>query len=304
MDREKPSSQLNRNESPGQQQLTGEAPVASFTFTEEGDEREKDGVEKTEVLLAPGGDDDQEEEEEEEKMMDKRTPLLVNGMVVDMGHGGREQRDSVLSFEGKKEGSVGAEQPDQQAVELVWCNLTYSINIHHWNLDTRFPYMKYKKEKKVILKNQSGFIRTGCLTAIFGPSGAGKSTLLECLTGRRRSNLKGDVYITCPECDNGCSSSRNSINKANEQTVAFIGQKDTLIEVLTVRENLLFASKLKNYKEERELIERKRKLSASAPTILSDVSDYHEAVVQNVIAELSLESCMNTLVRLCSGEFR
>ncbi|KAF7279378.1 hypothetical protein GWI33_007321 [Rhynchophorus ferrugineus] len=59
--------------------------------------------------------------------------------------------------------------PQRPKVNLSFSNLSYTV--------------KQGKQDKVILKNVSGTLRSGELTAIMGPSGAGKSSLLNILTG-------------------------------------------------------------------------------------------------------------------------
>ncbi|KAH1028333.1 hypothetical protein HUJ05_001694 [Dendroctonus ponderosae] len=61
----------------------------------------------------------------------------------------------------------------REKVGLSFSNLSFTV--------------KQGKQDKVILKDVSGRIRPGELTAIMGPSGAGKSTLLNILTGYKDS---------------------------------------------------------------------------------------------------------------------
>jgi len=132
-------------------------------------------------------------------------------------------------------------------VDLFWENISYSIKIRNISKLSKFPWISYCKSEKYILNLQSGFLRSGTLMAVLGPSGAGKSTLLECLSGRKRINLKGDVFVKVTDT---CSHSQNvDIIDPKIPTVAFIGQKDYLIGVLTVRESLSYAAKLKNLNE-------------------------------------------------------
>jgi ABC-type multidrug transport system ATPase subunit/ABC-type multidrug transport system permease subunit len=141
-------------------------------------------------------------------------------------------------------------------LQLIWSNIIYRRN-----------------SKKNILEKQSGFISGGTLTAIIGPSGAGKSTLLECLAGRRKTGLRGDIYVSFESLPN-----RQNPNLK----ISLIGQHDEAIAVLTVREVLTFASRLKNYS-----------------TITNRY--YTPRLVESVLDELSLQKCADTKVRNISG---
>lgn len=59
---------------------------------------------------------------------------------------------------------------DGRAVDLVWRDLTYSIEL--------------KKGRRQILDAVSGHLEAASLLAIMGPSGSGKSSLLNALAGR------------------------------------------------------------------------------------------------------------------------
>lgn len=82
-----------------------------------------------------------------------------------------------------------------EKLNLIWMDLSYTISDRKWTSANTFPWISFNKERKNILKKQSGILSSGSLVAILGPSGAGKSTLLECLTGRIRKNLTGKLFL-------------------------------------------------------------------------------------------------------------
>ncbi|XP_053201356.1 ATP-binding cassette sub-family G member 1-like [Panonychus citri] len=163
-------------------------------------------------------------------------------------------------------------------VRLVWRNLTYTSPkapkkppTTPTGTSSMGPIIR-----RVILDKQNGEITGGTLTAIIGPSGAGKSTLLESLAGRRTKGLKGSIMVTYDRDYLETSEESRSIK------ISFIGQKDQLIGELTVRETLMFASRLKNYKRIRN-------------------SYYHPRLVNSVLKALTLEGCAEVRVGRISG---
>lgn len=151
-------------------------------------------------------------------------------------------------------------------LQLIWRNLIYFAK--PLSCFSSAP----RNNRKVILEKQSGSICGGTITAIIGPSGAGKSTLLECLAGRRKTGLKGDIFVSVDK------STRRSANVK----VSLIGQRDEAIYVLTVKEVLTFASRIKNYTR-------------------SDNNYYTPRLVASVLEELNLEKCADTKVAKISG---
>ena len=97
-----------------------------------------------------------------------------------------------------------------------------------------------------------------------GPSGAGKSSLLECLAGKRTIGVSGDIRV----------GGKDSLR------VGFVEQFDHLLEHLTIKESLIFASRLRN---------------ADRPYV------NHNAISDNLIKKLGLEICQNNLSLKCSG---
>lgn len=89
--------------------------------------------------------------------------------------------------------------------------------------------------KKTILHNVTGHFESGEFTVIIGPSGAGKTTLLKIISGERWLNVDGTVTI------NGVERNRGSFRKQ----ICFVPQQFALLPLLTTRETLYMAARLK-----------------------------------------------------------
>jgi ABC-type multidrug transport system ATPase subunit len=125
------------------------------------------------------------------------------------------------------------------------------------------------RKEKIILNGINGSVDFGSLNALMGPSGSGKTTLLKCLNGRNKSGI-------------GCES-KIFLNSREKIRSCFIGQheKEHLIMGLTAKQNLIYASKLKNS-------DNKFKI-------------YHENNVMNLMSELMLSDIADNKVKDCSG---
>lgn len=123
---------------------------------------------------------------------------------------------------------------------------------------------------KFILNGVNGCLRFGCLTGLMGPSGAGKTSLLKILSGRIRTDVsnRNKIFI-CNETRNAC----------------LIGQHETnhLIMELTVKQNMVYASKLKN------------------SCVKKDKRFNHSTNVRNILNELMISHIEDRPVGLCSG---
>ena len=123
---------------------------------------------------------------------------------------------------------------------------------------------------KDILKGISGVCRPGELVAVIGSSGAGKTTLLDLLAGRKEEGehmrMGGNILV------NGIPITTQFLRNHS----AYIQQEDVVMETLTVRECITFSAKLR------------------LPSSLSDAEI--ERRVDDIIAELGLGKCQNTLV--------
>ncbi|CAG2100166.1 unnamed protein product, partial [Medioppia subpectinata] len=132
---------------------------------------------------------------------------------------------------------------------VQWRNLTYTATQH-------------SGVKKVILNEVNGHFMSGQITGIMGPSGCGKSTLLGCIAGIKTKGLSGSITISTDI----------------RVKFAFIIQENYVLQRLTVRESLMFASKLKN----------------------DPVCD-HKGIVADVIAKLNIQRCADNRPDRCSG---
>jgi ABC-type multidrug transport system ATPase subunit len=80
-------------------------------------------------------------------------------------------------------------------IELIWRNLSYTITEQKLNLFERLCKSKSGTNRtRQLIKNLNGRVVSGQLTGILGPSGAGKTTLIECLAGRRRNGVSGQIF--------------------------------------------------------------------------------------------------------------
>ena len=139
---------------------------------------------------------------------------------------------------------------------IGWINLTFSVNTF---------FMK----EKVILNSINGYVNFGSLNALMGPSGAGKTTLLKCLNGRKKSGL--------------AESSRIYLNSNEKIRSCFVGQHESehLILGLTAKQNLIYASKLKNSQQNVDLD--------------------HEKIAMDLLSDLKMSGIADNKVEDCSG---
>ncbi|CAG2121195.1 unnamed protein product, partial [Medioppia subpectinata] len=176
-----------------------------------------------------------------------------------------------------------------------------------WNDLTLVQKNLLGKPVKNILDSLNGQINFHSLTALMGPSGAGKTSLLKCVNMRSNAGLTADTQMF--------------VSKYTELRTAFIMQSadEHIINGLTVRESLLFASKLKNKKsvglKGRDNIAAETGDSASVEpglgpkhqvideTVPLDIDGNfdHDMNVRRILLDLLLADCADNAVQTCSG---
>jgi len=178
--------------------------------------------------------------------------------------------------------------------DVIWRNLSYSIGS---NSCFKFgAQLRSKDTYKFILKNLNGSFKSGQMMAIMGPSGSGKTTLLECLAGKKQTGVSGDIFY----------SGKESVK------LSFISQHDQILSHLTVREALMFASKLKNVTKQEQSRSRTNMALDIVPcqnlkmsTIPEQKSNQekinHELIVNTLLEQLGLDKCVDVKVSKCSG---
>jgi polar amino acid transport system ATP-binding protein len=142
-------------------------------------------------------------------------------------------------------------------IAIAWIDLTFSVKSF------------LMRKEKVILKRLNGSVNFGSLNALMGPSGAGKTTLLKCINGINKSGLgeNSKIYLNSREKINSCLIANN--------------EKERLIVGLTAKQNLIYASKLKNSENQFKV--------------------NHENNVNNLLSELMTSDIANANVEDCSG---
>lgn len=180
--------------------------------------------------------------------------------------------------------------------EVIWRNLCYFAP--NQRPPSGEQYAGNPNKSRAILKYLNGEFKSGQLTAIMGPSGSGKTTLLECISGKRKRGVSGEILCT----------------GANKIKLSYISQSDQHHEHLSVRESLMFASKLKNAGNEDEP-QPKAKLSldilpdgrnnyfthsvSHAPRLRKPLD--HHKIVRILLEQLGLDKCADVRVGSCSG---
>lgn len=149
--------------------------------------------------------------------------------------------------------------PKRPAVDLGFHNVSYGVKEGGSN------------RVKKILKDVSGRLRSGELTAIMGPSGAGKSTLLNILSGYKTNVTEGTITM------NGRERNLSTFRKLS----AYIMQDNQLHSNLTVQEAMNVATNLK--------------LSRNFSKMEKN------AVIHDILLTLSLSEHRNTFTRNLSG---
>ncbi|CAH0584125.1 unnamed protein product [Chrysodeixis includens] len=110
-------------------------------------------------------------------------------------------------------------------MDLEFRNLTYVVQ------SLGIP----KGPRKLVVKGVDGRFTSGQLVAIMGPSGAGKSSLLNALSGYRSAGVTGELLV------NGQPRDEHLFQRSS----CYITQEDLLQPLLTVREAMDVAAKLK-----------------------------------------------------------
>jgi ABC-type multidrug transport system ATPase subunit len=200
---------------------------------------------------------------------------------------------------------------ESRSTRLVWQNVTFTPE------SVRFGWSSFgvrvHRERRSIISGLTGELACGQLKAIIGPSGVGKSTLLKIITGRRTTQVTGNIFVrnafvrpmsnsSMFATNTGDLGSSLPITNQGRQTttrtlaqVAYIPQHDYHLRGLTVRESLMFAAKLK-------LINRPIPLHAfDSDSLIKTDGDPYDQLVRSVLHVLMLNDCADTLVPRCSG---
>ena len=173
------------------------------------------------------------------------------------------------------------EESIPKSLAIAWNNLSFSRKSLFIN-------------EKLILKNLSGTINFGTITALMGPSGAGKTTLLRCINGMKRSGLSKDTEFY--------------VNKEKNIKSVFIVQqhKHHLLINITVRESLMYSSLLKNNnfisQQNNKSNGETKSLEQLERIVMEKAQFNHRLNVDKILSELMLTNCAENFVSQCSGE--
>lgn len=127
---------------------------------------------------------------------------------------------------------IAADKNDDVKIEI---KDSYSFTWKHIDYTVTLP----NKEKKQLLDDVSGYVKSGQLVALMGSSGAGKTTLIDAITQRKTTgDLSGQIYVEKSPQDSNFKS-----------ITAYCEQLDVHNEMSTIREAIHFAAKLRQPRE-------------------------------------------------------
>lgn len=179
---------------------------------------------------------------------------IINQEINLKKHSGNKIKSDIQKIE---------EIPNKDLFYLTWENVDLKINIKKGNC------FKGKKKSMYVLKNISGYAKSGECLAIMGGSGAGKSTLLNIISGKLKKSskmeLKGKILLNGHPMD---------YNKY-KNIIGFVLQTDIFLESMTVKEIFKFVIAIKDSK-------------------MSD--SQQEQKINNLIKDLKLEKAQNNRV--------
>ncbi|EDW77382.2 uncharacterized protein Dwil_GK18117, isoform C [Drosophila willistoni] len=143
-------------------------------------------------------------------------------------------------------------------------------------LELNFQEVNYTLQNVIkgptqILKQASGTLKSGRLTAILGPSGAGKSTLLNVLAAFKINGVDGQFLINGKPRD----------IMAYRKMSSYIPQNYVMLNLLTVEETL--------------------RVSADLKLPRSTTTEEKQKIINEIMDILQLKCCRQTLVRNISG---
>lgn len=230
----------------------------------------------------------------------KITDELSNGSSVANGHSKVGEGEEVNGHSKVREGEVNGhskvgEGEETKAVDknvfLYWEGLSYTVtNSVAKKVLSRVQGHKKVDSKKVIFSGLNGMIWTQSLVAIMGPSGAGKSTFLDCLANRKIRGRSGRVFM---------------VSHMKKVKVSYIPQHDNYYDVLTVKESIMFASKLQNSTRKKHGQDYLESVVTSNSHHMRRMTishkDFHEMVADGIIKMLGLAGCADVPAGMISG---
>ena len=140
-------------------------------------------------------------------------------------------------------------------ISIAWIDITLKVN------------KTFYSKEKLILRGIKGFVEFGSFTALMGPSGAGKTSLLKCLNGMHRNLMTKESKIY--------------LSKFQTIRTCFIAQdqREHIINGLTVKQALIYASKLKNI----------------------GIHVNHQNIINELMSDLDLNDIKNNNIEKCSS---
>lgn len=180
-----------------------------------------------------------------------------------------------MSQNDQQEASWSNRAADRRAPSLEFRNVVVDAEVR-----TGFLGLVGPRKTVHILRDVSGEIEPGLLTAIIGPSGAGKTTLLQAISNQLAAGGSSGVTATASLSING----RPATAAAYRRLAAFVPQSDaSLQESMTPREVVRFAAAMQlppSWDDERREARAEAALAAlglggCADTVLGDPGDQH-----------------------------